>query len=50
MFENKTEAQARKEILELVAGYCEAFHNHKKPFEEGDGFPTPPASTTAGRW
>ena len=36
MFENKTEAQARKEILELVAGYCEAFHNHKKPFEEGD--------------
>ena len=36
MFENKTEAQARKEILELVGGYCEAFHNHKKPFEEGD--------------
>lgn len=36
MFENKTEAQARKEILDLVAEYCEAFHNKKKPFEEGD--------------
>ena len=35
MFENKTEAQARKEILDLVAEYCEAFHNKKKPFEEG---------------
>lgn len=36
MFENKTEAQARKGILDLVAEYCEAFHNKKKPFEEGD--------------
>ena len=36
MFENKTEAQARKEILDLVAEYCESFHNKKKPFEEGD--------------
>ena len=36
MFENKTEAQARKEILDLVAEYCEAFHNKKKSFEEGD--------------
>ena len=36
MFDNKTEGQARKEILDLVAEYCEAFHNKKKPFEEGD--------------
>ena len=50
MFENKTEAQARQEILDLVAEYCEAFHNKKKPFEEGIGFPTPPGSTTAVRW
>jgi CDP-6-deoxy-D-xylo-4-hexulose-3-dehydrase len=36
MFENKTEEQARKEILDMVAGYCKAFHNKKKPFEPGD--------------
>ena len=36
MFENKTESQARQEILDLVAEYCETFHNKKKPFEEGD--------------
>ncbi|MBT9776380.1 lipopolysaccharide biosynthesis protein RfbH [Clostridium sp. MCC353] len=36
MFENKTEQQAREEILELVEAYCEQFHNKKKPFEPGD--------------
>ncbi|GLB27205.1 LPS biosynthesis protein [Lacrimispora xylanolytica] len=36
MFENKTENQAREEILELVKEYCDTFHNQKKPFEEGD--------------
>ena len=36
MFENKTEAQARQEILELVGEYCDTFHNHKKEFEPGD--------------
>lgn len=36
MFENKTEHQAREEILELVKEYCDRFHNQKKPFEEGD--------------
>lgn len=36
MFENKTEEQARKEILEMVAEYCDTFHNQKKPFEPGD--------------
>lgn len=36
MFENKNERQAREEILNLVAEYCDKYHNNKKPFEEGD--------------
>lgn len=36
MFENKTEEQARKEILDLVAEYCKTYHSKKKPFEPGD--------------
>ena len=36
MFENKTEDQAKKEILDLVAEYCDTYHNQKKPFEPGD--------------
>ena len=39
MFENKTEAQAKEQILGLVAEYCDKFHNRKKPFEEGDRIP-----------
>ena len=39
MLENKTEQQAREEILELVKEYCESFHNQKKKFEEGDRIP-----------
>ena len=35
MFEHKTEAQAREEILNLVAEYCDRFHQ-KKLYEEGD--------------
>ena len=35
MFEHKTE-EARKEILSMVEGYYEAFHNNKKEFKEGD--------------
>ena len=38
MFEHKTEAQAREEILNLVAEYCDRFHQ-KKPYEEGDRIP-----------
>lgn len=38
MFENTTELQARKEILEQVKGYCEKFHN-KKMYQEGDRIP-----------
>ena len=39
MFENKTEAQARQEILDLVAEYCDTFHNKKEPFQEGQRIP-----------
>ncbi len=36
MFENMTEAQAREEILQSVAKYCDKYHNQTKEFEEGD--------------
>lgn len=39
MFENKTESEARSEILELVKEYCDTYHNNGKPFEEGDRIP-----------
>lgn len=39
MFENKTEEQAKKEILDMVAGYCHTFHGRKKTFEPGDRIP-----------
>ncbi len=38
MFENKTEAQAKQEILNLVAEYCDKFHNQKQ-YSEGDRIP-----------
>ena len=39
MFENKTEAPAREEILALVAEYADRFHNQTKEFSEGDRIP-----------
>ncbi|MDE6844978.1 MAG: lipopolysaccharide biosynthesis protein RfbH [Lachnospiraceae bacterium] len=36
---NKTEQQAKEEILGLVKEYCETYHNVKKPFEEGQRIP-----------
>ena len=39
MFENKTEQEARKEILNLVEEYCNKYHNAKKKFQEGDRIP-----------
>ena len=36
MFENKTESQAKEEILSLVKEYCDTYHNKKKDFEPGD--------------
>ena len=39
MFEHTSEAEARKQILELVAEYCDTYHNQKKDFKEGDRIP-----------
>ena len=39
MFENKTEQQAKEQILEMVKEYCTEFHNKKKMFSEGDRIP-----------
>lgn len=39
MFENKTEAQAREEILKLVDEYCATFHEQDKEFKEGQRIP-----------
>lgn len=39
MFENKTEEQAKEEILAMVAEYCDTYHNQKKEFEPGDRIP-----------
>ena len=39
MFENKTEQQAREEILAAVKAYCDTFHNKKEPFKEGQRIP-----------
>lgn len=36
MFKDKSEAQAKKEILSLVKEYCDTFHNQKKEFMPGD--------------
>ena len=38
MFTNKTEVQAKEEILGLVKEYCDTFHV-KKNYEEGDRIP-----------
>lgn len=34
-----TEKQARQHILDMVGEYCDAFHNKKKSFQEGDRIP-----------
>lgn len=36
MFENKTEKQAKTQILNMVEEYCELFHNQKKEYQPGD--------------
>lgn len=36
MFENKTEQEARQEILSIVEEYCNKYHNIEKKFEKGD--------------
>lgn len=39
MFETMTEQQARESILGMVAEYCDAFHNPKKAFYDGQNIP-----------
>ena len=39
MFENMTEEQAKKQILEMVESYCDTYHNRKKDFVEGQRIP-----------
>lgn len=39
MFENMTEDQAKKQILDMVADYCDTYHNKREPFKEGDRIP-----------
>lgn len=39
MFENKTEEEAKREILDIVDEYCRKYHNVEKDFVEGDRIP-----------
>lgn len=39
MFEDKTQEQARQEILGLVAEYCQTYHNQAGDFVEGNRIP-----------
>lgn len=39
MFENKTEQQAREDILAIVKEYADTYHNSKKDFKEGQRIP-----------
>lgn len=39
MFEDMNEEQARKQILEMVARYCDTFHNTDTGFREGKRIP-----------
>lgn len=39
MFENKTEQEARQQILDMVGAYCDTYHNKKEPFKVGDRIP-----------
>ena len=39
MFENKSEKEARKEILEAVEQYCRIYHGPKQEFKEGQRIP-----------
>lgn len=39
MFENYTEQEAKKQIMEMVDAYCKHFHNRRKEFKKGDRIP-----------
>jgi CDP-6-deoxy-D-xylo-4-hexulose-3-dehydrase len=38
MFDNMSEKEARKQILDLVSGYCDTYHK-KEPYIDGDRIP-----------
>ena len=50
MFEKMTEQQAREQILEMTKAYCEKYHNQKKSYEKGTGFPMLPGFTVLRKW
>lgn len=39
MFEQKSEAEARQEILSMVEAYCKQYHNQNREFQPGDRIP-----------
>ena len=39
MFEHMTEQQAKEKILDMVAEYCDTYHNQKKEFVKGQRIP-----------
>lgn len=39
MFDGMSEQQARERILDMVKEYCDAYHNKKVPFKEGNRIP-----------
>lgn len=39
MFKNKTEQEARAEILKMVSEYCDTYHNQNKEYKEGERIP-----------
>ncbi|MEG0214640.1 MAG: DegT/DnrJ/EryC1/StrS family aminotransferase, partial [Hungatella sp.] len=39
MFEDKTQEEAKKQILNQVAEYCKTYHNVKREYAKGDRIP-----------
>lgn len=39
MFEEMTQEEAKQQILNMTAAYCQTYHNKKKPYTEGDRIP-----------
>lgn len=49
-FEHKTETEARQQILDMVAEYCDTYHNKKGPSRRETASPMHPGSMTIRRW
>ena len=50
MFEHTTEAEARKQILDLVADYCDTFHKKKEYKEANRRFRMRPEFMITAKW